>query len=1062
MLDRWIRTQRIGLAAYILVADENAEHEVWLNLERELREGEDRYPGFVRGLPPAVVHALLNVPPDVLGGLNPMRAKWEESRDSLVSLSNDANIVPVTAAMFMAYKILYGVGSAGALGRLGKSLIGTRKYEPGVATTASIEASLAILRSPWSRTADRRESIDALGQHFIDAPLWSQIENILYHHVFCWPLLVLKEESSQSPIAAISMPIAVDIDFDRCDGQEVTITPENSRFIDMHPWRESLEKSVQAAKVLWGSKHGGYGEFQKDIYRCGVVFDIGDADVIASVLPGGLTLDDRSMEAYFSQVVLGRFLGRTPSLAHAATGQIGARHTDMRSGFVLADLDVGARVDKRTTEKIGDYDFEWPAFVVPKLRSVFGSAYFETIVLPALDRLDSERCDEIEAFIQANRRDQTCSVKYAGSLAKVADIVQAGGWRQTSYVRCQDVPDAGRPDACLAEELRCNASSVLRLSSRFTAAQVEAVLRNVDRVQRLEIAQFRAGEHPDAQRRRLRPAALSWLFVRTTREEVDARFWYLLWRLIGAPRVDFDKLHHSPTPRIAATHLAAALNCFEPTREEPAHRAPDVLVIVGANRLMETFSSCKNPLFRPLAFGPVAAELEREGVLRPHSSAEMRKLIGSTRIIIVDEEEQPLTMASLLRTAQRLTGEQRTVLANLSIFRFGFTQRMAAVLLKELDITGSAVRDLLKDLATKGCLNEHMGEYYIPRRIGRDLTHGLAATDLAWLHYAAGVAYAPYLSRNAIGALSQDRAFLPENVDEAEYHCRQALEHAKAAGADDGFKGVLRTAIHRLQRFALFQGWHSAVALSKGGSSSSMKDAYELATTLRHEWRDANAPLHTSHLLTIAKIAEERWKELGKGRQLPEEANRLRQEIPSLFREAMDAAGLHESEEDYNLLRATTFFAMFLHRLGTDKTREEAALEEMLTRQARELLDSGTDGSAAAGDWYELQGDRETDDKGAEFWYKRGVEWVPEWHQLWIKLFGSSVSAHGSTARVKTRLAELSKDEERRYDIINYSLGGWKRQRSGPRHIVDRWRGGLRVLEQQFPADRQHIRARYR
>jgi hypothetical protein len=81
---------------------------------------------------------------------------------------------------------------------------------------------------------------------------------------------------------------------------------------------------------------------------------------------------------------------------------------------------------------------------------------------------------------------------------------------------------------------------------------------------------------------------------------------------------------------------------------------------------------------------------------------------------------------------------------------------------------------------------------------------------------------------------------------------------------------------------------------------------------------------------------------------------------------------------------------------------------------------------------------------------------------LWIKFFGSSVLAHKSTARIAEHLEKLAKDKELRQDIINYSLGGWKRQRRGPEAVVARWRAGLRALEQRFPGDAGNIRDRYR
>ena len=544
------------------------------------------------------------------------------------------------------------------------------------------------------------------------------------------------------------------------------------------------------------------------------------------------------MEAYFSQVVLSRLLGRSPSLSHVVTGQIGERLRGKRSNIIRDRIEIRGR-----NRPIADYEFDWPAQVLAKLRYVFRSRYFESLILPDLDKLlvsAPESRQRISRFIKQHSSEHTCEVKFTYSLSGVADNVQTGGWRQSRYVRCPDIgytlhpqqrhPRHGRgtTDASDAENarlesclsiLRGSTSTIPDLPSDVSASDVGKCLSHIDQNLRQEIPQY------DTSSTRQRPQLISWVFVRTTPDEVDERFWYLLWRLTGAPLDVFDTFRLSPSPAIAAGYLAELLNRFDCTEADPGFRSPDVLVIVGAARLMEDFDPTKDPLARPLAFGPVVKELAN--LIKPHPQKRMHDLLGCTRLIVLPIETPSISLGT---AAGRLSASEMSILECLRVFRFGFTQQMASLLLRELQVAGEQVRQVLRDLEDKGRLRYFAGEYYIPDRITQEQEEVGDATTLARRHYAAGLALAPYLSRVSLPGLSLDRAFLPEHVHEAEHHFTKALMHARRVPAGQGFPPIVRACLQRVQRFADLQGWHTVQQLSKGGIG--VKDAYRLARWL--------------------------------------------------------------------------------------------------------------------------------------------------------------------------------------------------------------------------------------
>jgi hypothetical protein len=117
-----------------------------------------------------------------------------------------------------------------------------------------------------------------------------------------------------------------------------------------------------------------------------VVFDFGTAASIAAGF-AELTLSDSSMQAYFSQVILSRFLGNTVSSSSIITGSIGNSRWYDHGGYA-------------------DYEFVRPGGVTQEIKYVFQSQFFERVILPDLNNKDPRR-GELENFILRSKSQST-------------------------------------------------------------------------------------------------------------------------------------------------------------------------------------------------------------------------------------------------------------------------------------------------------------------------------------------------------------------------------------------------------------------------------------------------------------------------------------------------------------------------------------------------------------------------------------------------------------------------------------------------------------------------------
>jgi hypothetical protein len=381
------------------------------------------------------------------------------------------------------------------------------------------------------------------------------------------------------------------------------------------------------------------------------------------------------------------------------------------------------------------------------------------------------------------------------------------------------------------------------------------------------------------------------------------------------------------------------MNMFSPTENFPSYRAPDILVIMNPECLSESLSATQNPLFRIFAFDRVLNCVSYSGQLLPildryNKDSLIQWFLGKTRIVVLREVvDVDITMRAIVPIEIEI---ERAVLDCLSIFRFGFTQQMAGILLSKLGYDGVATRDILNDLKDRGYLNYTIkGEFYIPGHIGWPVEQTSAAIR-AKRHYTAALALAPYLSSSIeLPSLSFDRAFLPEFIHEAEYHLVEGLEgEYEHEDTDTADMNRIKDALNNLRRFTDVQDWHTVKSLT----SHCPKHSYELAVDLLEAQKASGYTPHPQCFVMTAKAAEKWWnsKRNDRNHNNPQEIQTLRGKVLNLYEQAEKACEAFPTEKDINYLFVKTRYATFLHNFYI--TKEEKAYEKKIKRRGMEVI----------------------------------------------------------------------------------------------------------------------------
>jgi hypothetical protein len=502
MFDRWVDAQRIGIAAYRLGQRRQPNERltpILSFLEQQLTYAAAAAESNVANLPPIILQLLCEMLAENIDSLAGSRPYWKGCLDRQLGRSSDERqrqkaIAPALGARILAHHFLHSTSTPLALMRLAHSMFRSnwRTFERQESSLRVLESSLAILRSPWKTVVDRIQAVDRLSETFVGAFNWPHVENALYHQFFAWPLLV-----PPSKEGCISLPVGVDIFF---DDQAATATPpevHGGQFVDermlltsttrfdslselgqhvllSERWRASFKLATRAAKDLWRGKHGNHGSFRERVEGASVRFDFTVADKIVAGFPELFVMSERSMEAYFAQCVLSRFLGTAVSADSIVTGEIGNQRRD-EEGHLLYD-----------------YEFEWPGGIDKKLSYVFGTRLFERVILPDLTELNEDARAHLESFMITQQGQQSSEINSVKHLQHVSDSFQVGGWRQFRYVRCPELawrihPNGERlpaPNSArvlqLLEVLRANTSSVLELDSQYRPMDLASALWHIN------------------------------------------------------------------------------------------------------------------------------------------------------------------------------------------------------------------------------------------------------------------------------------------------------------------------------------------------------------------------------------------------------------------------------------------------------------------------------------------------------------------------------------------------------------------------------------------------------
>jgi hypothetical protein len=727
-----------------------------------------------------------------------------------------------------------------------------------------------------------------------------------------------------------------------------------------------------------------------------------------------------------------------------------------------------------------DFEFTYVEGVLPKLHYIQTTRSFERFVLPKGSESAVAKAKKNSAM-QVGEEVQTL---FPTKLSGVADIMQVEGWRKTHFIRCPEVAEVeqGHAKHQIAEAYREEAravqqkiathhGSVLRLEPGWHPVAVALAVAEMNRLLHRQAQQGFAADTRTTQPKALRPSpkqrkpghfapGLSWCVIRAVKEEQDASFWRTLWQTTGAPLnpsawctpnshwtatplgVDtFASFRHSATREVAASRLSRVLNCYTPTEVARSHRAPDIIIVIGAEKFAESTLANKTPLARPLAVEALLNEMDDRRLLRPSHYRRkvpyLRELAGTVRFVLVPEcEEDPVPQCDVLLDD---TAHERNIMWALATFRFGFTQHMASLLLSEYGIYGIHVRDTLKKLVSKGALRELPGQYFISQAMKQDL-HPDDAVDLrrrARLQSAAGLALAPYVTTTPVPGLAYDVAYLPENVKEAEFHLQNAYQdyntltrrHTSSRNSD-AIQEQHRVGIwlKQVRRFSSAPTWAEVRWLNKVRFQG--PDAWDLANELMEGWRlsggAGDLPPHPNHFKE-ALTAATHWEGV------------KADEVARMYEAGLAACCEYPSEAEFCEVQLGATYAMYLYRRHP---HQKAGIEEA----DRRVIKHKDRWTHVPGEWFEKNGDTCQEHKGAAEHYILGTHYAPEYAQTWVKAFGAGSLARMDLSEVLRTLIRLGDEELPALLAFAERPKTLQRQQKAGALSEQRWRQGILVL----------------
>lgn len=956
--ESWIEAQRVVFGASLLANVANptnsqlkqvfspASSNSVLLTEFDQRKFKARLETF----PPATLEALCQTRKDRLGRFIDDFLFWQEVRDKS-KWDTKKRISAFAGAKLIANCILSGHLSSTQLIRVARLEL-DRDWNEHPLIHEALRSLTFNLGRPFMSTQERLKAI-AEFRNVVYPSRWAMVENALLQQSYSWPLLALRGEG-------LALPIEVDIKLGSpgppCIISNNIVNIDQKDEFRGNEWELAAHQALDGARGLWLLNHGSYpAAFQDAIKNASIVIDLTIAEEIIkpfadwpAILTGcdgnKFTFSGDSLGVYLSLVAFSHFIDKSAMETTCATGVF-------KEDGELRDINGS---DWRIIE---------PGHIDKKIRIAGSTFFFDKMIIP-----------ESEAPIETTGH---LRVFQGHLLSHFATHAFGQKWQRHLYIRCPDVAHAFKPKYrrwvdqsevdTIIRRLATNGNPVLELP--FEAGSVARALCHIQSTAAHNAPQGRGYEQLG-----------SFTFIRVVKNEINERFWQVVWDAISGSYDNFSKFRFVVSADAAAGILARELNRLNPTVEESV-RAPDVLVLIGSGNIFQSRSSIPNNPFSRLQLQPLLPTLRQD--LLPTPILGLRELIGKTRIILVPDDE--MKGVDFVKEAE-IDPDLRNIVKTLSIFRFGFTRQMAQHVLRIPDEECNSALGKLSRAFYNG--NPYLvsaggsGEYLLQVRIDpTELTSYPAKAS-----FDAANAIVGFLDvDDAIVRFDYREAMTPEWLHEAQFH----LNKAQGGSTNERMKAI--SAHERLSRIAEIFGW----ARVRWAAQYSKEDGLEIFDTLKthlEQTENRGLLIHPVELVWAAKFALKLGRQAGKNGKY-QDRDDMYHRRDQLLRWACDACRSFDRTDEGDKCRfviATTRACMTMTEMpdqdGIKAARADIDFAKQFNGMQNDNLENG---------WFEFLGDCEENHVLAVSVYRAGInvsathELPSLWAQTLVKYFGS-------------------------------------------------------------------------
>ena len=783
--EHWLQSQKLALGLNVIkkICSESPDYQKLLETTKYQKLLEitfDHLPkphddlNKLQSIHPATLKALVKINPNFIG------KKWKNHRALWVTAYNQLQayghnrLSRLGGAKLVANRIMTTNFKAPQIAKIAQNEMNIEASWPNEAIEP-LQKFMEEVRNWNLPTQKRLISLAKFKQDLkckcgiSSLDLWELVENALLQQWFIWPLFILEDEANEG--IALSVPLALDVS--KYDGYDpVVVIPEKGFFKLDKFFRFSLYDARKAACELWKSEHMSWPTtFIEHIESLKMSIDLTIGELItepySKFLPKKILLKEKSAGLYFALAILSKLVDPTALEGVCATGIINKYKNDPEGG--------------------ADHTLKSPRKLKGKIDYAQGSYLFDEILIPPLSEQQGlgfkEQVDHLRVMNASKR------------LSGAANAVFRQKWRKHQYVRAPDLAISfnpkkgytgkpGRPKKGytgappepavedVLKKIRENKDPVLQLDNT-NPHNVAKALYYISHIIQKNAPQGEKAKNLG-----------TYAFIRLVENERDDRFWQTLWQVINGNIPSLNDFLFASTTEIAAGIFAKEMN--KRPEKEP-WRAPDVLVLVGSHD--ETRS-------KAIPNGPFARHSIEN--LKPHLNCKLRqtrvttlrKHLSKTRLILVPKDKQEIR-----HCCQELENppDLHDKMAQLSVFRFGFTQEMAK---RMWDISDAECEQLLNRGVVLGLLGyaQGSGEHIV--RI-KDDNKRESAND----HCKAAQAIVSLLNPEPDARrLNLTESLSPHWLHEAQWH----LQEIRQKG---GKLHPVNFAINRLDHLGEWFGW---------------------------------------------------------------------------------------------------------------------------------------------------------------------------------------------------------------------------------------------------------------